>query len=97
MKSPDDEKSKEEELLRALTERGELTPTAAAMRTSLTIEEASKMLDELAGKGHLKVQTEDGIMALPGSGTGLPHLERWRPLPSQYRRTAQIWLGSKCP
>ena len=57
------EKSKEGVLLRALTERGELTPTAAAMRTSLTIEEASKMLDELAGKGHLKVQTEDGIVA----------------------------------
>jgi DNA-binding CsgD family transcriptional regulator len=63
LKSPGDEKSKEGELLRALTERGELTPTAAAMRTSLTIEEASKMLDELAGKGHLKVQTEDGIVA----------------------------------
>jgi DNA-binding CsgD family transcriptional regulator len=63
LKSPDDEKSKEGELLRALTERGELTPTAVAMRTSLTIEEASKMLDELAGKGHLKVQTEDGIVA----------------------------------
>jgi ATP/maltotriose-dependent transcriptional regulator MalT len=27
------------------------------------VDEASKMLDELAGKGHLKLQTEDGIMA----------------------------------
>jgi DNA-binding NarL/FixJ family response regulator len=58
-----DAKNKEQELLEALAERGELTPTTAAMRTSLTVDEASKMLDELAGKGHLKLQTEDGIMA----------------------------------
>jgi hypothetical protein len=37
----------EEELLGALAERGSLTPTTAAMRTSLTVEEASKMLDGL--------------------------------------------------
>lgn len=58
-----DAKNKEQELLEALAERGELTPTTAAMRTSLTVDEASKMLDELASKGHLKLQTEDGIMA----------------------------------
>jgi DNA-binding NarL/FixJ family response regulator len=63
LQRPGDEKSKEGELLRALTDKGEITPIAAAMRTSLTIEEASKMLEELAGKGHLKVQTEDGVMA----------------------------------
>ena len=57
-----DAKGKEQELLQALAERGELTPTTAAMRTSLTVDEASKMLDELAGKGHLKLQMEDGIM-----------------------------------
>ena len=56
-------KDKERELLEALAERGELTPTTAAIRTSLTVEEASKMLDELAGKGYLKLQAEDGIMA----------------------------------
>jgi ATP/maltotriose-dependent transcriptional regulator MalT len=33
------------------------------MRTSLTVDEASKMLDDLAGKGHLKLRTEDGIVA----------------------------------
>jgi len=60
---PDDRKAKEEELLGALAERGELTPTAAAMRTSLTLDEASKMLEELARKGHLKPRLEDGIMA----------------------------------
>lgn len=60
---PNDKKSKERELLEALAERGDITPTTAAMRTSLTVDEASKMLDELAGKGHLTLQAEDGIMA----------------------------------
>ena len=59
----DDKKSKERELLNALAERDEITPTTAAMYTSLTVDEASKMLDGLAGKGHLKLQTEDGVMA----------------------------------
>ncbi len=59
----DYKKAKERELLEALAERGELTPTTAAMRTSLTVDEASKMLDELTGKGHLKLRTDDGIMA----------------------------------
>jgi DNA-binding CsgD family transcriptional regulator len=60
---PDDIKDKERELLETLAERDELTPTTAAMRTSLTVDEASKMLDELAGKGHLELHVEDGIMA----------------------------------
>lgn len=58
-----DKKSKEKELLNALAKREEITPTTAAMHTSLTIDEASKMLDGLADKGHLKLQTEDGVMA----------------------------------
>lgn len=60
---PDDRKGKEQELLQVLAETDELTSTTAAMRTSLTVDEASKMLEELAGKGHLKVQVEDGGMA----------------------------------
>ena len=56
-------KVKERELLHILAERGELTPTTAAMRTSLTVDEASKMLQKLAQKGHLKLRVEDGIMA----------------------------------
>lgn len=60
---PDDKKVKERELLGALAERGELTPTTAAMRTSLTVDEASKTLEELAQKGHLKLEVEEGIMA----------------------------------
>lgn len=59
----DDKKAKERELLNALAERGEITPATAAMRTSLTVDEASKILSDLAGKGHLKLQAEDGIMA----------------------------------
>jgi DNA-binding CsgD family transcriptional regulator len=60
---PDDRKVKERELLDALAERGELTPTTAAMRTSLTVDEASKMLKGLTRKGHLELQGEGGIMA----------------------------------
>jgi DNA-binding CsgD family transcriptional regulator len=56
-------KVKERELLHVLSERGGLTPTTAAMRTSLTVDEASKMLEELARKGHLKVRVEDSVMA----------------------------------
>ena len=58
-----DKKDKEQELLKALAELGELTPTTAAMRTSLTVEEASKMLDVLARKGHLKLRAEDRVIA----------------------------------
>lgn len=54
---------KERELLIALEERGELTPATAAMRTSLTVEEASRMLDRLAAKGHLKVLGHEGVLA----------------------------------
>src|SRR5918997_685034 len=60
---PDQRRDKERELLHVLAERGELTPTTAAMRTSLTVGEASKMLEELVRKGHLKLQVEDGIIA----------------------------------
>jgi len=56
-------REQEKELLGALEERGELTPATAAMRTSLTVDEASKMLEELARKGHLEMQMEEGIVA----------------------------------
>ena len=54
---------KEQELLIALEERGELTPAMAAMRTSLTVEEAAKMLDRLAAEGHLKTLGHEEVMA----------------------------------
>jgi ATP/maltotriose-dependent transcriptional regulator MalT len=56
-------REKEKELLRALEERGEITPATAAMRTSLTVEEASKMLDKLAAKGHMRVLNQNGVLA----------------------------------
>ena len=56
-------REKEKELLRALEERGEITPATAAMRTSLTVEEASKMLDKLAAKGHMQVLNQNGVLA----------------------------------
>jgi ATP/maltotriose-dependent transcriptional regulator MalT len=61
---------REKELLGALEERGRLTPTTAAMRTSLTVDEASKMLDTLARNGHLEVRMEEGVMAYALSEPG---------------------------
>ena len=55
--------AKERELLGALSERGDLTPAAAAMRTSLTVDEASEMLEELARKGHLRPHAADGVVS----------------------------------
>jgi ATP/maltotriose-dependent transcriptional regulator MalT len=66
---------REKELLGALEERGGLTPAKAAMRTSLTVDEAAKMLEELARKGHLEMQTEEGSVTYSLSRTnrrGLP-------------------------
>ena len=49
--------SRERELLEALREHGELTPTRAAMETSLSVGEADQMLKDLAAAGHLEVRT----------------------------------------
>lgn len=53
---------KERELLGALGELGELTPTTAAMRTTLTVEEAAGMLERLAGKGYLEARTQGAVV-----------------------------------
>lgn len=52
----------ERELLDALRDRGELTSTTAALHTSLTVDEASEMLESLSGKGHLEARAEDGTL-----------------------------------
>ena len=52
--------AKERELLGALREHEEITPTQAAMETSLTVEEADDMLKDLAAKGHLDVRVRGG-------------------------------------
>ena len=51
---------KERELLGALREHEEISPTRAAMETSLTVEEADGMLKDLAAKGHLEVRVRGG-------------------------------------
>ena len=51
---------KERELLGALRRHDEITPTRAAMETSLTVEEADAMLKALAAKGHLDVRVRGG-------------------------------------
>jgi hypothetical protein len=55
--------SSERELLEAMRERGELTPTRAAMETSLSVAEADRMLKELAVGGHLEVRVRDGALS----------------------------------
>jgi hypothetical protein len=52
--------SRERELLEALRRNGELTPAQAAMETSLTVNEADEMLEDLAAKGHLSVKVRGG-------------------------------------
>lgn len=51
----------EKELLRAIERRGgEITPIRAALETRLTVEQADRMLGDLAAKGHLRVHATDG-------------------------------------
>ena len=54
--------AKERELLGALQERRELTPTGAAMRTTLTVAEAAAILEDLAQEGHLEARARDGSL-----------------------------------
>ena len=61
--------SAERELLSAIKANGgSITPAEAAMETSLTVREADEMLSELAGGGHLAVESRDGALfySLPG-------------------------------
>ena len=55
------EAAKEQELLEALgrSPSGELTAAGAALETSLTVEEADRMLSRLAAKGHLRVRASE--------------------------------------
>jgi hypothetical protein len=50
----------EKELLLALGRCGKLTAVEAALESSLSVEEAERMLDALAAKGHLEVSIEHG-------------------------------------
>jgi DNA-binding CsgD family transcriptional regulator len=55
--------NQERELVDALVDRGELTPATAAMRTSLTADEASRMLEDLARKGSLRPRAGYGLVS----------------------------------
>lgn len=57
------ESYKERELLEALRDRGELTPTQAALATSLTVREADEMLKELAEGGYLQMRVRGGALS----------------------------------
>ena len=52
--------AREEELLQVIRRYGRLTVAGAALKTALSVEEAVRMLSELAGKGHLEVRVERG-------------------------------------
>jgi hypothetical protein len=68
--------NKERELLSAIRESGGgITPTEAAMETSLTVREADRMLSELAGGGHLAVESRDGALFYSLPGKRLPEIE----------------------
>src|ERR671916_3110209 len=63
--------NRERDLLSAIRDNGgSITPAEAAMETSLTVREADRMLSELAGGGHLAVESRDGALfySLPGGG-----------------------------
>jgi capsular polysaccharide biosynthesis protein len=54
------ERVKEKKLLLALGRRGKLTAVEAALESELSVEEADRMLSELAAKGHLQLIVEHG-------------------------------------
>lgn len=56
-------REKERELMEAIHQHGALIPATAALRTSLTVDEAARMLEELSEKGYLQPRAEDGAVA----------------------------------
>lgn len=58
----------EKQLLMAILDSRGLTPVEAALKTSLTVDEAEEILTRLADRGHLLLQSSDGTLsyALPG-------------------------------
>jgi hypothetical protein len=59
----------EKQLLMAILDAGgSVTPVEAALQTSLTVDEAEEILTRFADRGHLLVESRDGVLsyALPG-------------------------------
>ena len=76
---------KERELLSAIRDNaGSITPTEAAMETSLTVGEADEMLSELASGGHLLVESSGGTLFYKLPERRAPELED-RGVPSDLR------------
>jgi hypothetical protein len=50
--------TKERELLEAIRRHGKITVAEAALETSLSVEEADRMLSALAARGHLEVRVD---------------------------------------
>jgi hypothetical protein len=68
----------EKQLLMAMIDAGGvITPAEAALRTSLTVDEAEQILTRFANRGHLMVQSREGALlyAMPGkpSSPGSPN------------------------
>jgi ATP/maltotriose-dependent transcriptional regulator MalT len=81
----------EGELLGALRELGELTATTAAMRTTLTVEEAAGMLEKLAKRGHLQATTQGAVVLY-----GLWESDRHEPEPTS-GPGSQSTIGDETP
>ena len=66
----------ERELLSAIRNiGGSITPAEAAMETSLTVKEADRMLSELAGGGHLSVESAGGTLRYSLPSRQAPELD----------------------
>lgn len=62
----------EKQLLMAILDSGgSITPVEAALKTSLTVDEAEEILSRLANRGHLLIESGDGVLsyALPGKAS----------------------------
>ena len=83
-------REREKELLETMREGGEITPATAAMRTSLTVDEASEMLEELARKGHLERQAEEGGTAYSLGERRRKALPNGNPAPDPNQATTRL-------
>jgi hypothetical protein len=68
--------NRERELLSAIRNNGgSITPAEAAMETSLTVREADRMLSELAGGGHLSVESAGATLRYSLPSRQAPELD----------------------
>ena len=66
----------EKQLFMAMRDAGgSITPIEAALETSLTVDEAEGILSRLAGRGHLLLESRDGVLFSPRAA-GVPITSR---------------------